>query len=366
MRGLVALTKPRIIELLLVTTVPTMLLAQHGLPSLRLILVTLVGGTLAAGSANTINCYIDRDIDAVMKRTSRRPLVNGKGAIKPWEAMAWGIVLGAGATLLLGLMANWLAAALADAAILFYVFVYTLLLKRRSPANIVIGGAAGCFPVLVGWAAVTGTVAWPAVVLFAVIFLWTPPHFWALAMKFRKDYAAANVPMLPVVASPVAVARKILWYSYAMVAATLALIPSAGWIYGALAVGLGAWFLVEAHGLDSRVRAAAALGDTALSNAADADAAPPRRPRSRRTDPGHRQFAGRADALVPPVHRVPDPAVRRRGGGRAAPVGSLVGHGRASPARMARIIQFSVLDRIGHLSSSSRLGEPGAVTNPSS
>jgi heme o synthase len=256
-RGLVALTKPRIIELLLVTTVPTMLLAQHGLPSLRLVLVTLVGGTLAAGSGNTINCYIDRDIDAVMKRTSRRPLVvnHGQGTIKPWEALAWGVVLGAGATLLLGLMANWLAASLADAAILFYIFVYTLLLKRRSPANIVIGGAAGCFPVLVGWAAVTGTVALPALVLFAVIFLWTPPHFWALAMKFRKDYAAANVPMLPVVATPVAVVRKILWYSYAMVAATLALVPYAGWIYGVFAVALGTWFLVEAHGLDARVRA---------------------------------------------------------------------------------------------------------------
>ncbi len=253
-RGLVALTKPRIIELLLVTTVPAMLLAQRGVPSIRLVLVTLVGGTLAAGSANTINCYIDRDIDAVMKRTSRRPLVvNGHGTIKPWEALAWGIALGAGATLLLGLMANWLAASLADAAILFYIFVYTLLLKRRSPANIVIGGAAGCFPVLVGWAAVTGTVSLPALVLFAVIFLWTPPHFWALAMKFREDYAAANVPMLPVVASPAAVARKILWYSYAMVAATLALVPYAGWIYGVFAAALGAWFLVEAHRLDARV-----------------------------------------------------------------------------------------------------------------
>jgi protoheme IX farnesyltransferase len=259
-RGLVALTKPRIIELLLVTTVPTMLLAQRGLPSLKLVLVTLIGGTLAAGSANTINCYIDRDIDALMKRTSRRPLVvnHGRGTIRPWEALAWGVVLGAGATLILGLMANWLAASLADAAILFYIFVYTLGLKRRSPSNIVIGGAAGCFPVLVGWAAVTGTVAWPAVVLFAVIFLWTPPHFWALAMKFRKDYAAANVPMLPVVASPAAVVRKILWYSYAMVAATLVLVPWAGWIYGLLAAALGAWFLVEAHGLDSRVRTAQA------------------------------------------------------------------------------------------------------------
>ncbi|HTB55352.1 MAG TPA: heme o synthase, partial [Trebonia sp.] len=252
-QALVALTKPRIIELLLVTTVPTMLLAQRGLPSLKLVAVTLIGGTLAAGSANTINCYIDRDIDAIMKRTSRRPLVNKQGAVKPAEALVWGIVLGAGATALLGLMANWLAASLADAAILFYVFVYTLLLKRRSPSNIVIGGAAGCFPVLVGWAAVKGTVAIPAIVLFAVIFLWTPPHFWALAMKFRKDYAAAGVPMLPVVAAPAAVTRKIVWYSYAMVAATLALVPYAGWIYGAGALGLGGWFLVEAHRLHAQV-----------------------------------------------------------------------------------------------------------------
>jgi heme o synthase len=253
--ALVALTKPRIIELLLVTTVPTMLLAQRGLPSLKLVLVTLVGGTLAAGSANTINCYIDRDIDAVMKRTSGRPLVNKQGTVKPTEALIWGIALGATATLLLGLEANWLAACLADAAILFYIFVYTLLLKRRSPANIVIGGAAGCFPVLVAWAAVKGTVAVPAIVLFAVIFLWTPPHFWALAMKFKDDYARANVPMLPVVASPAVVTRKILLYSYAMVAATLALAPYAGWLYATAAVGLGGWFLVEAHRLDAQVRA---------------------------------------------------------------------------------------------------------------
>jgi protoheme IX farnesyltransferase len=253
--ALVALTKPRIIELLLVTTVPTMLLAQHGLPSLTLVLVTLVGGTCAAGSANTFNCYIDRDIDAVMKRTSRRPLVNKQGAVKPAEALAWGVALGAAATALLGLEANWLAAALADAAIAFYVFVYTLLLKRRSPANIVIGGAAGCFPVLVGWAAVKDTVAVPALVLFAVIFLWTPPHFWALAMKFKDDYARANVPMLPVVAEPATVTRRIVGYSYAMVAATLALAPYAGWLYTAIAAALGGWFLVEAHRLHARVRA---------------------------------------------------------------------------------------------------------------
>jgi heme o synthase len=278
-RSLFLLTKPRIIELLLITTLPTMLLARRGVPSVWLILVTLVGGALAAGSANTLNCYIDRDIDAVMKRTSRRPLVarpSGHGirghdaggadasqhgaadapsgtAVKPGEALASGILLGAAATLLLGLAANWLAAALADAAILFYIFVYTIGLKRRTASNIVIGGAAGCFPVLVGWAAVTGRVSWAAGVLFAVIFFWTPPHFWALAIKFRDDYAAAKVPMLPVVATPATVAKKILLYSYVMVAATLLLTPYAGWAYGCCAAILGGWFLAEAHRLRSRI-----------------------------------------------------------------------------------------------------------------
>jgi protoheme IX farnesyltransferase len=258
-RSLFLLTKPRIIELLLVTTLPTMLLAARGLPSLRLVAVTLAGGAMSAGCANTLNCYIDRDIDAVMKRTSRRPLVARSGGgpvIRPAEALAWGLVLGAASTLLLGLAANWLAAALADAAVVFYVFVYTLGLKRRTASNIVIGGAAGCFPVLVGWAAVTGRVGWPAVALFAVIFFWTPPHFWALAMKFRDDYAAAAVPMLPVVASPAVVARKIVVYSWVMVAATLSLAPWAGWLYGACAVVLGGWFLAEAH----RLRGAIAAG----------------------------------------------------------------------------------------------------------
>jgi heme o synthase len=264
-RSLFLLTKPRIIELLLVTTLPTMLLADRGLPSVRLIAVTLFGGALAAGSANTLNCYIDRDIDALMKRTSRRPLVARHGAggrtdIKPVEALVSGIVLGAAATLLLGLLANWVAAVLADGAILFYVFVYTLGLKRRTASNIVIGGAAGCFPVLVGWAAVTGRVGLPAVLLFAVIFFWTPPHFWALAMRFREDYAAANVPMLPVVATPAVVARKIVVYSYGMVAATLALAPYAGWIYGLCAAGLGVWFLAEAHHLRGQI---AAVGSAA-------------------------------------------------------------------------------------------------------
>jgi protoheme IX farnesyltransferase len=254
-RSLFALTKPRIIELLLVTTVPTMLLAQRGIPSARVLMTTLLGGALAAASANTLNCYLDRDIDALMKRTSRRPLVarNGHAAVRPGEALASGIILGALSTLLLGLLVNWISAALADGAILFYVFVYTLGLKRRTASNIVIGGAAGCFPVLVGWSAVTGTVSLAAAVLFAVIFLWTPPHFWALAMKFRDDYAAAGVPMLPVVAGPETVARKILWYSYAMVVATLALAPWAGWIYTACAAVLGVWFLVEAHQFRGRI-----------------------------------------------------------------------------------------------------------------
>ena len=256
-KSLLALTKPRIIVELLITTVPAMLLARRGLPAPELIAVTLLGGTLAAGSAQTINCYIDRDIDAVMRRTSRRPLVaKGKQAvIKPTEALVFGILLGAASTILLGTLVNWLAAALADAAILFYVFVYTLWLKRRTASNIVIGGAAGCFPVLVGWAAVTGRVSLPAIVLFAVIFFWTPPHFWALAMKFRDDYAAANVPMLPVVAPATEVTAKILGYSYVMVVATLALVPYAGWLYGACALGLGAWFLAEAHALRARVAA---------------------------------------------------------------------------------------------------------------
>src|SRR6266700_2779682 len=272
--SLSALTKPRIIELLLVTTVPTMMLAARGLPAAGLLMVTLAGGALAAGSANTINCYIDRDIDAMMRRTSRRPLARPApmAVIKPLEALIFGIVLGAASTVLLGTLVNWLSAILADAAILFYVFVYTIGLKGRTPSNIVIGGAAGCFPVLVGWSAVTGTVSLPAVVLFAVIFFWTPPHFWALAMKFRDDYAAASVPMLPVVAPAPVVARKILIYSYVMVATTLALAPYAGWVYTICAAGLGAWFLAEAHRLHFRIARASELGmvsrDAAMATAA--------------------------------------------------------------------------------------------------
>lgn len=256
LRAYVALTKPRIIELLLVTTVPVMVLAARGWPHWWTLAATLAGGTLAAGSANTINCVVDRDIDAVMRRTRRRPVVREQ--IGPAAALRFGVVLGMVATVLLGLGVNWLSALLADGAIAFYVFVYTLGLKRRTPSNIVIGGAAGCFPVLIGWAAVRGSVGWPAVVLFAVVFLWTPPHFWSLAMRFRDDYAAARVPMLPVVAAPQVVTRQIVLYSWAMVAASLALVPfGAGWLYAAAAVVLGAVFLVTAHRLHAAVRGGA-------------------------------------------------------------------------------------------------------------
>jgi heme o synthase len=258
-RSLLALTKPRIIELLLVTTVPPMLLAARGLPPLRILTITLLGGTLAAASANTINCYLDRDIDAVMRRTARRPLARPATApIRPWQALVFGVVLGAAATILLSALVNSLAAILADAAIVFYVFVYTLGLKRRTASNIVIGGAAGCFPVLVGWAAVTGSIAWPAIVMFAVVFFWTPPHFWALAMRFRDDYAAAGVPMLPAVAPARTVTRKILIYSWVMVGATLVLVPYSGWIYAVAATALGGWFLVEATRLHVAVKAGGA------------------------------------------------------------------------------------------------------------
>ena len=248
----VALTKPRIIELLLVTTVPVMVLAARGWPSVWTVAATLVGGTLAAGSANTLNCVVDRDIDAVMTRTKRRPMARAQ--VTPVAAMRFGIVLGMVATALLGLAVNWTSALLADGAILFYVFVYTLGLKRRTPSNIVIGGAAGCFPVLIGWSAVRGDVGWPAVVLFAVVFLWTPPHFWSLAMRFKDDYAAAGVPMLPVVARPEYVTRQIVAYSWAMVAVSLLLVPfGAGWLYTVAAVVLGGVFLTEAHRLHRRV-----------------------------------------------------------------------------------------------------------------
>jgi heme o synthase len=255
LRAYLALTKPRIVELLLVTTVPTMLLAARGLPPLATVLATLVGGSLAAGSANALNCYLDRDIDAVMRRTVRRPLA--QHTVSPPAALTFGVTLGVLAVALLWVATNTLSAALTVAAILFYVLVYTLGLKRRTSQNIVWGGAAGCMPVLIGWSAVTGSLAWPPVVLFAVVFFWTPPHFWALAMRFRDDYARAGVPMLPVLVPPATVARRIVGYAWATVATSLVLWPLAtSWVYAAGAAAAGGWFLAEAHGLLARVRLA--------------------------------------------------------------------------------------------------------------
>jgi protoheme IX farnesyltransferase len=246
--------KPRIIELLLITTIPVMFLAQQGVPNLWLVVATVVGGTLSAGAANTLNCYIDRDIDAVMHRTSRRPLVTG--TISPRGALVFGVALTVGSTLWLGLLVNWLSAGLALAALLFYVFGYTLLLKRRTAQNIVWGGAAGCMPVLIGWSAVTGTVSWSAFILFLVIFFWTPPHYWPLSMRYKDDYSAAHVPMLPVVERFVVVAKQVVVYSWAMVLTSLALIPvqRVGWVYTVAALVSGVLFLTEAHRLLSRAR----------------------------------------------------------------------------------------------------------------
>jgi protoheme IX farnesyltransferase len=242
----VALTKPRIIELLLVTTLPTMVVAQRGLPSLWLMVATLAGGALAAGGANAINMVVDRDIDKLMKRTKARPLVTG--AMTPRAALVFALTLEVAAFVELALAVNLLSAVLAVSATLFYVFVYTLWLKRRSSQNIVIGGAAGAVPVLVGWAAVTDSLAWPPVVLFAIIFIWTPPHFWSLAVRYKEDYAAADVPMLPVVASMKRTATEIVYYTVALVAVSFLLGPVAhlGWVYMVTAAVLGAGFLYYA------------------------------------------------------------------------------------------------------------------------
>jgi protoheme IX farnesyltransferase len=238
----VALTKPRIIELLLVTTVPTMIVADKGLPSVWLIAITVIGGTLAAGGANAYNMVLDRDIDAMMRRTQHRPLVTGD--MTPLAATVFATVLEVAAFLALALAVNVLAAVLAVSATAFYVIVYTVWLKRRSSQNIVIGGAAGAAPVLIGWAAVTGSLSWTPIVLFAIIFIWTPPHFWALAVRYRDDYAAASVPMLPVVASPRRTTLEILVYTVALWATTdlFGSVASMGAIYGVSAFVLGATF----------------------------------------------------------------------------------------------------------------------------
>ncbi|MQA76969.1 MAG: protoheme IX farnesyltransferase [Streptosporangiales bacterium] len=260
LRAYVGLTKPRIIELLLITTVPVMFLAARGVPPLWPVVATLIGGTLSAGSANALNCYIDRDIDMAMRRTRRRPLPSA--SVTPREALVFGTVLGIVSTVWLALAVNPLSAWLALGANLFYVFGYSLLLKRRTSANIVWGGIAGCFPTLIGWTAITGRLSLAPVALFLVVFFWTPPHTWALAIRYRDDYATAGVPMLPAVAPARTVAWRILVYSVLTVAASLLLWPLAhtGPVYVIAAAVLGVVLLVEAGNL---LRRAWANGDNA-------------------------------------------------------------------------------------------------------
>lgn len=248
-KAYLALTKPRVIELLLITTLPTMILAQRGLPDLWLVLATLIGGAFSAGSANAFNCYIDTDIDKVMGRTKNRPLVTGQ--LTGREALVFSWVIGVISVLWLGILVNWLASLISLGALLFYVLIYTLILKRRTPQNIVWGGAAGAAPVLIGWAAVTAELSAAAWVLFLIIFLWTPPHYWPLSVKYKDDYARANVPMLPVVRSTQTVVQQILIYAWAVAASTLLLIPIAGMglIYTLTALVGSAWFVLAAYKL---------------------------------------------------------------------------------------------------------------------
>lgn len=248
-KAYLALTKPRVIELLLITTVPTMILAQNGLPNFWLVIATLIGGSLSAGAANAFNCYIDTDIDKIMGRTKNRPLVTGE--LTGREALVFTWIIGIASVIWLGLAVNWLASLISVLAQGFYIGVYTLILKRRTPQNIVWGGAAGAAPVLIGWAAVTGQVAPAAWVLFLIIFLWTPPHYWPLSVKYKADYEAAGVPMLPVVRSTKTVVQQILIYSWAVAASTLLLIPIAGMglIYSLTAVISSGWFLIAAYRL---------------------------------------------------------------------------------------------------------------------
>lgn len=258
----VGLTKPRIIELLLVTTFPAMFLAAGGFPPLGLAVITFVGGTLSAASANVFNSVLDADIDEQMRRTRRRPMVREQ--VSKRAAYTFGVVLGIISTLMLGLGANWLAATLSVTAILYYVFIYTVWLKRRTAQNIVWGGVAGCFPPLIGWTAVTGSVAWPPIILFLIVFFWTPPHTWALGLRYRDDYASVDVPMLPVVKDADHVARHILVYSMLTVLTSLALWPVAGtgWLYPVVAGIAGAWLIWESSALLRRANAG--LRDAAL------------------------------------------------------------------------------------------------------
>jgi protoheme IX farnesyltransferase len=255
----VGLTKPRVIELLLLTTVQVMFFAARGVPSLGLVVATVIGGTLSAGSASALNCVYDRDIDEQMRRTRRRALP--RHIVTPAAALVFGLSLGVVSTVVLWLWVNPLSASLALLANAFYVLVYTMVLKRRTAQNIVWGGLAGCFPALIGWTAVTGELAWAPVVLFGVVFFWTPPHTWALALRYREDYANVDVPMLPVVKPAEEVGRQIVLYSWAMVATSLVLWPVAGtgWFYPVAAAVLGAVFLVEAHRMWGRARGTEAL-----------------------------------------------------------------------------------------------------------
>ncbi|WP_300344363.1 heme o synthase [Nesterenkonia sp.] len=250
----IALTKPRVIELLLVTTLPTMFFAQRGLPDLWTALATMVGGAFAAGSAGAFNCYLDRDMDRLMNRTKKRPLVTGEVTAR--EAFVFATVLGIAAIAILWVGANPLAAGLGAAAMFFYVVIYTMVLKRRTEQNIIWGGLAGCFPVLIAWAAVRETIEWPALVLFFIIFLWTPPHYWPLSMKYRTDYQNADVPMLGAVATAKTVSVQVVLYAWATVACSLLLVPLgwAGITYTAFALVSGAWFIYESHVLYRRAQ----------------------------------------------------------------------------------------------------------------
>ena len=255
LRGYVAITKPRIIELLLVTAIPSLILAAQGWPDPVTAVAVIVGGMLAAGGANAYNSVYDRDIDALMTRTHARPVATGAVSVRGGLVLA--TLLSIASVIVLAAFANWLSAALAIVAIAFYAVGYTMLLKRRTSQNIIWGGAAGCMPVLIAWSAVTGSLSWTPVVLFLIVFWWTPPHYWPLSLRYRDDYAAAGVPMLPVVSDVRTVTKSIVIYSWIMVATSLLLIPVApmGWVYSVSAVALGAVFLAEAHLLRRRALA---------------------------------------------------------------------------------------------------------------
>ena len=252
LRAYLALTKPRVLELLLVTTVPVMILAQGGFPDIWLVLATVLGGSASAGSAAAFNMYLDRDIDAHMQRTKGRPLVTGE--VSPRGALVFAWSLAVGSTVWLWLTTNWLAAALSAAAIFFYVVIYTMILKRRTEQNIVWGGIAGCFPVVIGWTAVTGSFAWPPVILFALVFLWTPPHYWPLSMKYKEQYEEVHVPMLGATRDGSQVGLQVILYAWATVACSLLLIPVAGMgvLYTVSALVFGGWFVYESHRLYTR------------------------------------------------------------------------------------------------------------------